>query len=157
MSKKYRILLCLCIPSILLIIYSLNAGETKPTSKTKHSHVASATKSKVPPDLAESENTVAAILIMPKSYLPSLEQFSNSVMAKNITILRAQLESKDGQITAVYKKKEKRHGRNITPADGVPGKINDTILQKPPGTKNQIAMAGFIYFLASMQKSAILH
>jgi hypothetical protein len=61
----------------------------------------------VPPDLAESENTVAAILIMPKSYLPSLEQFSNSVMAKNITILRAQLESKDGQITAVYKKKEK--------------------------------------------------
>ena len=62
MFKKYKILFYLSIPAILLIIYSLNAGETNSSSKTKHSQVASATKSRVPLDLADNENSVAAIL-----------------------------------------------------------------------------------------------
>jgi hypothetical protein len=156
MLKKYKILLCLSIPAVFLIFYSFNDGETKLTLKMKHSHVPKAKKSKVPVNLADNDNMVAAILIMPKSYLPALEQFSNSVIAKNITILRAQLEYKDGQMTAVYKKSEKRRGRKITPANNAPGKIDDTILEKTPEREKQILALGFMYFLATIQRRTLL-
>jgi len=156
MQKKYKILLCLSIPAVFLIFYSFNDGETKLTSKMKHYHVSKAKKSKVPVNLADNDNMVAAILIMPKSYLPALEQFSNSVMGKNITILRAQLESKDGQMTAVYKKNEKRHDRKITPANSAPGRIDDTILEKAPQREKQILALGFMYFLATIQRKTLL-
>jgi hypothetical protein len=152
MPKKYKILLCLSIPAVFLIFYSINDRETKLTSKMKHSHVLKAKKSKVPVNLADNDNMVAAILIIPKSYLPALEQFSNSVMAKNITILRAQLESKDGQMTAVYKKNKKRRGRKITPANNATRKINDTILEKTPEREKRILTTGFLYLLASIHR-----
>ena len=156
MQKKYKILLCLSIPAVFLIIYCFNDGETKLTSKMKASYVSKANKSKMPVNLADNDNMVAAILIMPKSYLPALEQFSRSVMTKNITILRAQLESKGGQMTAVYKKNEKRQSREITSAKSTPRQISDTILEKTPEREKQILAAGFMYFLASMRKSMIL-
>ena len=156
MPKKYKILLCLSIPAVFLIFYSFNDGETKLTLKMKHSHVLKAKKNKVPVNLTDNDNMVAAILIMPKSYLPALEQFSNSVMAKNITILRAQLESKDDQMTVVYKKNKKQHGRKITPANNETSKINDTILEKPSEREKQILTVGFLYLLASIHRRTLL-
>jgi len=156
MLKKFKILLCLSIPAVFLIFYCFNDGETKLTSKMKHSHVSKAKKSKVPVNLTDNDNMVAAILIMPKSYLPALEQFSNSVMAKNITILRAQLESKDGQMTAVYKKNKKQRGQKITPANNAPRKINSTILEKTSEREKQILTTGFLYLLASIHRSTLL-
>jgi len=67
----------------------------------------------------------------------------------------AQLESKDGQMTAVYKKNEKRRGRKITQANNAPSKTGDTILEKTLEREKQVLAAGFMYFLASMHKSAI--
>jgi hypothetical protein len=99
---------------------------------------------------------VAAILIMPKSYLPALEQFSNSVMAKNITILRAQIESKDGQMTAVYNKNEERRGRIITPVDSVSNKFNEALLEKKPEKEKLVLATGFMYCLASIHRRKLL-
>ena len=156
MKKKYKILLCLSIPAVFLIFCSLIDGETKLTLKMKDSHVSKAKKSKIPLNLADNDNMAAAIIIMPKSYLPALEQFSKSVMSKNITILRAHLESNDGQLTAVSIKNEKRPNREIAPAKTTPRHINDTNLEKTPEREKQILAAGFMYFLASIQKSRIL-
>ena len=156
MPKKYKIVLCLSIPVVFLIFYSFNVGKTKLTSKMKHSHVSKVKKSKVPLNLADNDNMVAAILIMPKSYLPALEQFSNSVMAKNITILRAQLESKDGQMTAVYKKNGERHGRTITPVNSVANKLTEAILEKKPEKEKLVLVTGFLYCLASIQRKTLL-
>ena len=156
MQKKYKILSCLSIPAVFLIFYSFNDGETRVTSKMKPSHVSKSKKSKVPVNLADNDDMGAAILIMPKSYLPALKQFSNSVMAKNITILRAQLESKDGQIMAVYKKNAKRRGRKITPVNNAPNKLNEAILEKMSEREKQILTAGFLYFLASIHKRTLL-
>ena len=157
MSPKYKILLCLSIPAALLIFYSFNSGETRPNLKMKHFHVSKAQKGKTPVNPAENENMVAAILIMPKSYLPALRQFSNSAMAKNITILPAQLESKDGQTTAVYKKNEKGRGRKIQPANTNPGSSDDTNLEVLSEREKRIFMAGMLYFLANLHKNKILH
>ena len=155
MPKKYKIVLCLSIPVVFLIFYSFRVGKTKLTSTMKHSHVSKVKKSKVPLNLVDNDNMVAAILIMPKSYLPALEQFSNSVMAKNITVLRAQLESKDGQMTAVYNKNEERRGRTITPVDSVSNKFNEALLEKKPEKEKLVLVTGFLYCLASIQRKTL--
>ena len=155
MQKKYKILLCLSIPAVFLIIYCFNDGETKLTSKMKASHVSKANNSKMPVNLADNDNMVAAILIMPKSYLPALEQFSRAVMTKNITILRAQLESKDGQMTAVYKKNGERRGGTITPVDSVANKLTEAILEKKPEKEKLVLVTGFLYCLASIQRKTL--
>ena len=157
MPPKYKILLCLSILVVFLILYRFNGEEKKLTSKMKYSHVSKAKKSKIPANFADNNNMVAAILVMPKSYLPALAQFSNSAMAKNITILRAELESKDGQMTAVYKKDGKRGGRKITQANNTPSKTKgrEPTLAKTPKREKQVLAAGFIYFLANLHKSAI--
>jgi hypothetical protein len=156
MPKKHKTLLCLSIPAVFLIFYFFNDGETRLTSKMKASHASKANKRKMPVNLTDNDNMVAAILIMPKSYLPALQQFSNSAMAKDIIILRAKLESKDGQMTAVYRTKEKRPGRKITPADNTPSKTNDTVLEQTPERKKRILAAGLVYFLAIMHKRRLL-
>ena len=157
MPPKYKILLCLSILVVFLILYRFNGEEKKLTSKMKYSHVSKAKKSKIPANFADNNNMVAAILVMPKYYLPALAQFSNSAMAKNITILRAELESKDGQMTAVYKKDGKRGGRKITQANKTPSKTKgrEPTLAKTPKREKQVLAAGFIYFLANLHKSAI--
>jgi len=157
MPKKYKIVLCLSIPAVLLIFYCFNDGETRLTSKMKASHVSKANKGKMPVNLIDNDNMVAAILIMPKSYLPALQQFSNSAMAKGIIILRAKLESNDKQMTAVYKKNEKRPGRKNTPANNTPSNINDMVLEQPPEREKRILAVCFMYFLASIRKHTILH
>ncbi len=156
MKKKYKILLCLSIPAVFLIFCGHYVRETRLNSKLKHSHVSETKKNKVPLNLADNDNMVAAILIMPKSYLPALEQFANSAMAKNITILRARLESKDGRMTAVYNKKEKRRADKIPPVNSAPSKINDTILERTPEKDKQVLTAGFLFILASVRQRAIL-
>jgi hypothetical protein len=156
MKKKYKILLCLSIPAVFLIFCGHYVRETRLNSKLKHPHVSETKKNKVPLNLADKDNMVAAILIMPKSYLPALEQFANSAMAKNITILRARLESKDGRMTAVYNKKENRHADKIPPVNSAPSRINDTILKRTPERDKQILTAGFLFILASVRQRAIL-
>ncbi len=157
MPKKYKIFLCLSIGTIFLILYSFNDGETKLTSKTNHLPVSKARKSPRPVNLADNEDMVAAILIMPKSYLPALKQFSNSRMAKDITILLAQIELKDGQMTAVHHQKKKQPARKITPVNNPSNKPDEAILGKPTERERQIFTTGFMYFLASIHKGAILH
>jgi hypothetical protein len=56
---------------------------------------------------------VAAIVIMPKSYLPALKRFSQSKMARNIKILRARIELQDGNMTAVHSKKFLQFSKTI--------------------------------------------
>lgn len=157
MKKKYKILLSLSIPAVFLIFCGHYVRETRLNSKLKHSHVSETKKNKVPLNLADNDNMVAAILIMPKSYLPALEQFANSAMAKNIAILRARLESKDGRMTAVYNKKEKRRADKIPPVNNsAPSRINDTILERTPEKDKQVLTAGFLFILASVRQRAIL-
>ena len=69
----------LSIPAVFMIFYAFNDGETNLNVSPKHSQVPKAQKGKITVNPANDDNLAAAILIIPKSYLPALKQFSNSV------------------------------------------------------------------------------
>lgn len=155
MPKKYK-LICLGISAIFLIWYGLNDEETTLSTKIDQLPVVKARKKSEPANLAENDDMVAAILIMPKAYLPALEKFSNSTMAKDMMILRAQIEYKDGQMTAIYNKKEKHPQNKTTPVNRLSTKQNEVISEKLPEIEKQVLAAGFICFLAGIHKKKIL-
>lgn len=96
---------------------------------------------------------VAAILIMPKSYLPDLKRFSQSPMASNVIILRADLEIKDGIMTAVRQDKRVKMQALQKEANGQPETASPLAVSHfQPNRETQILPAGFLYLLAGISK-----
>ena len=154
MQKKYKILVVLSIAAAFLTWYGFDYGETQLITKSKQSPVKKKLKPIVAEKPADNDDMVAAILIMPKSYLPALKRFSQSAMGRNIKILRAQLEVIDGKMTAVrYDKRVKQQGRKIEPANNPANKTTDLISKLPPDKENKILSTGFLYLLASIQNN----
>lgn len=157
MSKKYKLLICVAIGAIFLMSFGFNEGDIGQSTKFEQFPVKKARNISEPSNLAENEDMVAAILIMPKSYLPALENFSNSKMAKDMIVLRAQIEFKDGRMTAVSNRKEKREVTRISPGDDPASKLDHAIFKNTSKLEKQIFATGIIYFLASIHKGRLLH
>jgi hypothetical protein len=124
-----------------------------PTSKHKPSAVKNQRQKVSLETRAQDDGMVAAIVIMPKSYLPALKRFSQSAMARDIKILRAELEVKDGQMTAVRQlKHSKRPNPKIEQIDKPVEKLPEAISESPLGQERQMVSSGFLYLLAGFQK-----
>jgi hypothetical protein len=157
MPKKYMFISFFAIIAACLALYGFNYGESQMITKSKHLSVKKETKSTVSQKLATNDDMVAAILIMPKSYLPALKRFSQSRMARDIKILRAQIDLKDGQMTAVqYKKPAKRKDHEMKPANTPTPESSQTIAKLPPKKEKQILSTGFLYLLAGIQRSRMV-
>lgn len=158
MPKKYMIIACLSIAVVFVFLYGFNYGDAdqiisaKPSSDTKVRQKAKLAQ------LSKSDDMVGAIVIMPKSYLPALKRFSQSKMAKNITILRAQIEVQDGIMTAVHQNgvKKQRVAGN-PPLVDAPEKFEDTRPDEPTPIDKPILATGILYLLASAHKARTLN
>ena len=101
---------------------------------------------------------VAAIIIMPKSYLPALKRFSQSKMARDIKILRARIEFQDGNMTAVHKtNKNHQQSHKAAATVDVADKTNTAAKERPLELEQPALTIGFMYLLASVQKSRLLN
>ena len=153
MSIKYKILICFSILAIFFGFYGFKEGETRLNSDRKTSPLKKERRTVALEKQVKNEDMVAAILIMPKSYLPALKQFSQSAMARNIKILRAQLEIKDGKMTATRQEKslkQQSHEKKPTPQPAET--IAPVISKHSPDKKKQMISVGFLYLLASSSK-----
>ena len=157
MLKIYKILICFSVLAAFFGFYAFNYGETRLTSKGSPSPVKKERKTIGIEKQAKNEDMVTAILIMPKSYLPALKRFSQSAMARDIKILQAQLEVKDGKMMAVrLDNRVKQRDRRIEPINSPDTKSTEQFAESPPGTENQILSSGFLYLLASLQKNRFI-
>ena len=154
MSTKYKILICSGILAVFLGVYGFGNGDIRPTSKRTHSAVKKEHKTAALDKQANNEDMVAAILIMPKSYLPALKRFSQSAMARNIKILRAELELKNGQMTAVRQHNRPKHrNREIEQQTNQPAhELAEAISKRPPNRETQMVSSGFLYLMAGFQR-----
>ena len=158
MPIKYKVLICLVILAVFFGLYGFDSGETRLTSKPSPSPAKKERSAVIVEKQAANEDMVAAIIIMPKSYLPALKRFSQSPMARNIKIMRAQLEEKDGMLTAVrHNKHLKRKSRVNEPATIPAGTPPGAISKLPPNREKQIVSAGILYLLASTHRSRMIH
>ena len=109
--------------------------------------------------LTKNDDMVAAILIMPKSYLPALKRFSQSKMAKNIKILRAQVEMQGDKMTAVHQSssKKQRPSKNSPVASSSSEDFMEIRADAPMQSETPILATGFLYLLASIQKARTFH
>ena len=157
MPRIYKLLLCLSISAIFFISYGFKDGENTQATKTDRLR---ATKMRKKPELSkltENDDIVAAILIMPKSYLPALDKFSNSTMAKDMTILKARLEFKDGQMTAVSNKQEKKRSTKVSSKERPAAKPDKALSKSTAKIEKKILATGFVLFLANIHRGVILH
>ena len=158
MSKKYSVIVCVCIVAIFLFVVNFNAAETKTIVKMKNPTAAKSSKIKTVQQLAETDDMVAAIIIMPKSYLPALKRFSQSKMARDIKILRAQIELLDGNMTAVHRTKNNpQQSQKAAATVNIADKTNTTAKERPLELEQPAVTVGFMYLLASVQKSRLLN
>jgi hypothetical protein len=154
MSTKYKILISSGILAVFLGVYGFGNGDIRPTSKRTHSAVKKEHKTAALEKQANNEDMVAAILIMPKSYLPALKRFSQSAMARNIKILRAELELKNGQMIAVRQHNRPKH-RNpeIEQQTNLPAhELAEAISKRSPNRETQMVSSGFLYLMAGFQR-----
>ena len=155
MSLKYKVLICCTILAIFVGVYGFTSVDLMPMPTSKHKPSAiKLQRQKVSLETrVQEDGMVAAILIMPKSYLPALKRFSQSAMARNIKILRAELEVKDGQMTAVSQfKHSKRPNPKIEQIDETVEKRLESISKSPSNQERQMVSSGFLYLLAGFQK-----
>jgi hypothetical protein len=157
MPKRYTIIACLGIGAIFLFLYGFKYRDTNQVIETKQPSASKVRKQAKLAQLTKNDDMVAAILIMPKSYLPALKRFSQSKMAKNIKILRAQLELQEDQMTAVHHHgiKKQRASKN-PPAIDISEKLEDIRAEPPMPGENPILATGFLYLLASAHKTRTL-
>jgi len=156
MPIRYKVLICASVLAVFFGFYGFNDGETRLTSKPNPSPAKKGRHTVIAEKLVENEDMVAAIIIMPKSYLPALKRFSQSPMARNIKIMRARLEEKDGQLTAVRQDKRlKQKSRNNEPAIKPANTTPRAISNLPPNREKQIVSAGILHLLASTHRSRI--
>ena len=153
MSRKYKVFICIGIMAALFGFYGFKIGETRQTwipdpapAKKQHKTVQVERQ-------AKNNDMVAAILIMPKSYLPALKRFSQSPMARNVKILRADLEIKDGRMTAVRQdKRSKKQELQKVAAGQSENAPPLAVSNLQPNREKQIVSAGFLYLLAGISK-----
>jgi hypothetical protein len=152
MSLKYKILISFSILAVFFGFYGFKDGETRLTSKGPASTVKKERQTAAVEKPDENEEMVAAILIMPKSYLPALKRFSQSAMARDIKILKAELEIKDGKMTAVRQaKRVKQPDRNIKPFDNPTPQTFVTRSAHPSDQQKQTVSSGILYLLAGLR------
>jgi hypothetical protein len=153
MTTKYKILICSGFLAIFAGVYGFTGGDIQPTSKHTPAAVKKQRQAVALEKQASHEDTVAAILIMPKSYLPALKKFSQSLLARDIKILRAELEVKDGQMTAVRQLNHlNRPNPSSAQADKPAGELPEAISQGPPKREKQMVSSGLLYLMAGLQK-----
>ena len=154
MPKIYAVIACLSMAAIFLFLYGFNYADTNQIAKIKHSSDSKMRKKVKLAQLTKNDDMVAAIIIMPKSYLPALKRFSQSKMAKNIKILRAQVEMQGDKMTAVHQNnfKKQRPSEN-SPVSNTSEEFNDIRADGPMQSETPILATGFLYLLASMQKA----
>jgi hypothetical protein len=158
LKKKYSVVVAMGIAAIFLFLVFFEAGQSKPIVNLTHKTASKAPKTKSVQQLADRDDMVAAIIIMPKSYLPALKRFSQSKMAKNIKILRARIEVQDGNMTAVYRTKKDRQQIHETAAsDGIGDNMNTTANERSLEMEQPALATGFLYLLASVQKSKLFN
>ena len=152
MSLKSKVIICCCILAICLGVYEFSGGDTLPTSKHKPSTIKKQRQTMSQERQANDEDMVTAILIMPKSYLPALKRFSQSAMARDIKILQADLEVKDGQMMAVRQlKRSQRPKSKIENAAEPARKLPESSSKDHPALEKQAVSTGLLYLLAGMQ------
>jgi len=158
MRKKYMVFAGLSIAAVFLLLYGFNYGETHQIVRVKQPSDAKLNQKAKLAQLTKKDDMVAAILIMPKSYLPALKRFSKSKMARNITILRAQLEMQDEKMTAVHQNSfSKQHTFENSTAINTSDKVKDIRADDPMQAEKPILATGFLYLLASAQKARPLN
>jgi hypothetical protein len=156
MLKKYTLIFCLSIAAVFPAFYIFSETQIKLSVENTPSPVSGERRHVASAEPAANDDIVAAILIMPKSFLPALKRFSQSKMAKNIKILPAQIRTKDGEMTAVYKNANEKHrDRGITPGNDLSGKTIEADEESPPEKRQQILATGFLYLLANVHKSRL--
>ena len=158
MSTKYKILICSGILAIFLGVYGFTGGDSLPIPKSKFSKVKKQPQTVTLETRANDEGMVAAILIMPKSYLPTLKRFSQSALARDIKILRAELEVKDGQMMAVrqlnrQKRSEQENDRGNNSANNLP----EVTSKRTSNREMKVVSSGFLYLMAGLQKQPFIH
>jgi len=158
MPKKYTVIACLSIAMIFLFLYGFNYGDTNQIARIKHSSDSKIRKQEKLAQLTKNDDMVAAIIIMPKSYLPALKRFSQSKMARNIKILGAQIEMQGDKMTAVHQNnyKKQRPSEN-PPVNSTFEEFKDIMADEPMPSETPMLAAGFLYLLASAQKAGTLH
>jgi hypothetical protein len=158
MPKKYTVIACLSIAAIFFSLYGFNYGDTNQIAKIKHSSDSKMRNKEKLAQLTKNDDMVAAIIIMPKSYLSALKRFSQSKMARNIKILRAQIEMQGDKMTAVHQSsfKKQRPSEN-SPVNNTTEGIKDIRADEPMPSETPILAAGFLYLLASMQRAGTLN
>jgi hypothetical protein len=158
MPKKYTVIGCLSMAAIFLFLHGFNYGDTNQIAKIKHSSDSKIRKEEKLAQLTKKDDMVAAIIIMPKSYLPALKRFSQSKMARNIKILRAQVAIQGDKMTAVHQRslKKQRPSENL-PESSTSEEIKNIRADEPMLEEMPIVATGFLYLLASMQKARTLN
>ena len=154
MPKKYIIIACLSIAAIFLFLYGFDYGDTNQIARIKQSSDSKARKKAQMAQLAKNDDMVAAIIIMPKSYLPAMKRFSQSKMAKNIKILRAQIVMQGDKMTAVHQNNSKKqHPSENPPVINTSEEFKNIGADTPMQSEKPILATGFLYLLASLQKA----
>jgi len=157
MTKKYTVIACLSMAAIFLFLYGFNYGDTNQIAKIKHSSDSKMRKKAKLAQLTKNDDMVAAIIIMPKSYLPALKRFSQSKMAKNIKILRAQVEMQGDKMTAVHQNSyKKQRPSQYSPVSNTSEEFKDIRSDEPMQNETPMLATGFLYLLAEIQKARAL-
>lgn len=158
MTKKFTVFACLVAAAILLFLYGFNVGDTNQIAKIKQSPDSKVRQQEKLTQLTKKDDMVAAIIIMPKSYLPALKRFSQSKMAKNIKILRARVAMQGGKMTAVHQSNFKKQGPSEnSPVGSTSEEFQDIRTDEPLPNEKPLLATGFLYLLASMQKARVLN
>jgi hypothetical protein len=158
MQKKYKLIFCLSIAAGFLFFHIFNDTDENLLAENDPSPVLRKQPRVVFTTSATNDDVAAAIVIMPKSYLPALKRFSNSKMAKNIKILPAKIKLKDGEMTAVhqYDTSEKKSDRRIAPTNDLTHKSIASDPESLPKNEKQMLATGFVYLLANMHRNKLL-
>ena len=100
MQPKYTIMICFGLIGLLTFGVGFKLGQSHETLKayTAADDRQQVNQKYITP--SAQPNRVAAILLMPKSYLPLLEKFKHRKIARAIEIVPAQIDTDSGRLVA---------------------------------------------------------
>ena len=150
MKKRYLILIALIL--VCAVAYArfgpaenfYPAGQNEFVKKSKRSARGTVGSSDILTGQPEAE-LAYAIVVMPKSYLPALKRFSRSRMARELKILPAKIEWKEGQLMAVPKQAVSKAGDSRTPPAEKAGPGSGAV--RPTEAKSVLRNAAFLLLL----------
>ena len=156
MFIKYALIFCLIVAAVLLVFYTYNEKETILAVKNPSAPAHAKHPNNRSVGLRAHDDITAAILLLPKSFLPALRRFSQSRMAKGIKVLPAQIQLEDGKMIAVTKDLNVNQREDLTAAgDNSSKKITNSGALSTQGKKDGIAAFSFLYLLANVYKSRL--